>query len=49
MTRFDKETLDWFKDHREEQTTLCKCEACGLFYKPELGHKCKKEHKNEDN
>ena len=32
MTRFDKETLDWFKDHREEQTTLCKCEACGLFY-----------------
>ena len=24
-------------------TTLAKCEKCGLFYKPDLGHKCKKE------
>ena len=38
---FDKETIKWFHKHPEKQTTLCKCENCGVFYKPSLGHKCK--------
>lgn len=39
--KFDKTTRKWFLDNPEKQTTLCKCEKCGLYYKPELGHKCK--------
>lgn len=39
--RFDLETAKWFSRHMNEETTLAKCECCGLHYKPELGHNCK--------
>lgn len=38
---YDKATKAWFNGHICQQTTVCKCEKCGLFYKPSLGHKCK--------
>ena len=39
----DKETEKWFKRQPPDtQTTVRKCEKCGLFYKSSLGHKCKK-------
>ena len=40
--KYDKETEKWFQSHIGYQTTVCICEKCGLFYKPMLGHKCKK-------
>ena len=40
--KFDRATKAWFDSKRfGEQTTLCRCDKCGLFYKPMLGHKCK--------
>lgn len=42
---YDDETRDWFKRHPDSQTTVMCCEKCGLYYKPILGHKCKKEKK----
>lgn len=39
--KFDKITRKWFHEHPEKQTTLCKCEKCGLFYKPILDHRCR--------
>ena len=41
--RFDPVTADWIDAHVGVQTTVCKCKRCGLYYKPELGHKCRKE------
>ena len=40
--KYDKETSKWFSSHIGYQTTVCKCEKCNLFYKPSLGHKCRK-------
>lgn len=42
MNKFDKKTRKWFKQHNHIsiQTTVCKCDKCGLFYKPSLDHKC---------
>lgn len=42
---FDKETAEWFKSHPDAQTTVTRCEKCGLYYKPILGHKCNKKGK----
>lgn len=39
--KYDEKTRKWFSMHPEQQTTVCKCEKCDLFYKPSLGHKCK--------
>ena len=39
--RFDVATRNWFKQHPFNQTTVMRCEHCGLYYKPSLGHKCK--------
>ena len=39
--KFDRATKAWFDSHIGQQTTVCHCEKCGLFYKPILGHKCK--------
>lgn len=39
---YDNETSKWFRNHIGTQTTVCNCKKCGLFYKPSLGHKCKK-------
>ena len=41
--RFDSILKRWFKLHPFAETTVAKCEKCGLFYRPSLGHKCKKE------
>lgn len=35
---YDKETTEWFRSHIVQQTTLCRCEKCGLYYKSSLGH-----------
>lgn len=40
--KFDKQTEAWIRKHLCQQTTICRCDVCGLFYKPILGHKCKK-------
>lgn len=39
---FDSQTKQWFRRHPDAQTTVCQCTRCFLFFKPELGHKCKK-------
>ena len=39
---YDKETTEWFRSHIVQQTTLCRCEKCGLYYKSSLGHRCRK-------
>lgn len=46
--KYDKATKAWFNSHICQQTTVCKCEKCGLFYKPSLGHKCKAKEKDEE-
>lgn len=33
----------WFRQHPGAETTVMQCPRCGLYYKPLLGHKCKKE------
>lgn len=42
FVKYDKETRAWFDRHPDAQTTVMCCEKCGLWYKPILGHKCKK-------
>lgn len=37
---YDDETRKWFQKHPDAQTTVMRCEYCGLYYKPILGHKC---------
>ena len=39
--RFDEATRKWFKSNPFAQTTVMRCEKCGLYFKPCLGHKCK--------
>lgn len=39
---YDNETKKWFKKHPYSITTVVECNICKLFYKPILGHKCKK-------
>jgi len=39
---YDKETKKWFDKHPLAQTTVMQCSKCGLWFKPILGHKCKK-------
>ena len=39
--RYDELTEKWFKEHPDTETTVMRCDDCGLFYKPSLGHKCK--------
>ena len=41
--KFDAATRKWFDEHKLAQTTVVRCDQCGLFYKPVLGHKCRKE------
>lgn len=43
VVRFDEETRKWFRNNLGAQTTVMCCEKCGLWYKPILGHKCKKK------
>lgn len=41
--KFDAATRKWFDEHRLAQTTVARCNQFGLFYKPALGRKCRKE------
>lgn len=43
--KYDTATRNWFKANPWAQTTVMCCEKCGLWYKPILGHKCKKGEK----
>ena len=48
--RLDSETEKWSKAHPDHVFTTRQCNACGLFYKPSLGHQCvsiRKEQKRE--
>lgn len=36
----DKATDEWFKRNPGARTTVTVCNKCGLWYKPDLGHKC---------
>ena len=38
--QYDSTTAEWFKRHPGARTTVAPCEKCGLWYKPDLGHKC---------
>ena len=40
--KFDGPTEKWLIAHPGAETTVAKCEVCGLHYKPSLGHACKK-------
>ncbi len=44
---FDEKTKEWFSCRPGIESTVCECENCGLFYKPSLGHKCKKKNKKK--
>ena len=37
----DAQTRKWCLMHPFTETTIVKCDKCGLYYKPSLGHKCK--------
>lgn len=39
--KLDERTKKWFESHIGEESTVARCEKCGMFYKPELGHECK--------
>lgn len=45
---FDSQTKQWFRRHPDAQTTVCQCTRCFLFFKPVLGHKCKKGGEGND-
>lgn len=40
---FDAETREWFNNHIGTETTVTQCPRCFRFYKPSLGHKCRKK------
>lgn len=47
IAKFDAETRKWFDkfpitERAYIETTVVQCDNCGLFYKPSLGHKCRK-------
>ena len=39
----DKATDEWFKKHPGLRTTVARCDKCGLYFKPSLGHECEEE------
>lgn len=45
--KMDAATTKWFRSHIGAQTTVMKCERCGLYFKPSLGHKCKVKGETE--
>jgi hypothetical protein len=47
----DSNTRKWFDriplpERLAIQTTVTQCDDCGLYYKPSLGHRCKKSGKS---
>lgn len=41
--KYDDSTRKWFEKNLFTQTTVARCAMCGMFYKPSLGHKCKRK------
>lgn len=39
----DKATNEWFEYHPGARITIVRCEKCGLYFKPSLGHECEVE------
>ena len=39
--KYDNATKKWLEKHIGANTTVCRCDYCGLYYKPMLGHECK--------
>lgn len=48
VTEFDEATLAWIKGRPYTETTVMQCEECHLWYKPSLGHKCKKKTRKDE-
>lgn len=46
--KYDAATSAWFGAHPGEETTVACCQDCGLYYKPELGRRCKRRRKAGD-
>ena len=47
---FDKATREWFDEQKiGTLTTVCLCTNCNKLYKPELGHKCVRYARWEEN
>ena len=42
MSTYDSRTKKWFRSHPGAETTVARCKECGLYYKPILGHTCRK-------
>ena len=47
--RYDSLTQKWFATHVSKQTTVVRCDKCGEFYKPILGHRCKVKEQTGEN
>ena len=45
---FDSETKKWFETHPTYRTTVSRCNKCGLYFKPSLGHVCAKGNDKND-
>lgn len=45
--KWDGPTAKWMRTHMGVETTVVCCEACGLHYKPSLGHACKRKKAEE--
>ena len=41
--KFDAETKASFRKYYDRQSTVMRCDVCGLYYKPSLGHRCKEK------
>jgi cytidyltransferase-like protein len=47
--KLDRKTEEWFEKHPEVNITVALCQDCGLYYKPSLGHSCKRQNKKIQN
>ena len=47
--KLDRVTEEWLKMHRDVNTTVALCPKCGFYYKPSLGHSCKRKRKSKKN
>ena len=37
----DEVIKDFFREHKDIQASIVKCDICGLSYRPDLGHICR--------
>jgi hypothetical protein len=47
--KLDRKTEEWLEKHPEVNATVALCQDCGLYYKPSLGHSCKRQNKKIQN